>query len=125
MGTANSRSFGPWALPAAVIAFLAVAPALAQVSNPQARITAAVDDADRTTLRGNTHPLARPAFDRGTAPDDLPMNRMLLALKRSPEQDAALQTFLDAQQDRSSPAYQRWLTPDQIAQQFGPNDQDV
>jgi hypothetical protein len=32
------------------------------------------------TLRGNVHPLARPQFDQGVAPDDLPMQRMLLLL---------------------------------------------
>jgi len=30
-------------------------------------ITAAIDDSQLTTLRGNTHPLARPQFDLGTA----------------------------------------------------------
>ena len=31
-------------------------------------------------LRGNTHPLARRQFDRGRAPSNLRMNRMLLVL---------------------------------------------
>ena len=46
-------------------------------------ITQAVDEARLTTLTGNTHPLARPEFDRGTAPASLPMERMLLVLKRA------------------------------------------
>src|SRR5262245_29846632 len=41
-----------------------------------------------TVLRGNTHPMARPEFDHGLAPDSLPMDRMLLVLKRSPEKEA-------------------------------------
>ena len=89
------------------------------------RITTPVDEAVLTTLRGNTHPLARPEFDQGAAPPNLPMDRMLLVLKRSPEQESALQTLLDQQHDKSSANYHRWLTPDEFGQQFGPADQDI
>ena len=99
--------------------------AFAQATVPQSRIVQPVDENARVTLRGNTHPLAQPQFDRGTAPPDLPMERMLLVLKRSAAQEAALQKLLDDQQDRNSPSYHQWLTPDQFGQQFGPNDQDV
>ena len=91
----------------------------------QARITAPVDEAVLTRLAGNTHPLARPEFDQGAAPPDLPMDRMLLVLKRSPEQESTLQAMLDQQHDKSSANYHRWLTPDQFGQQFGPADQDI
>ncbi len=53
------------------------------------------------------------------------MNRMLLVLKRSPEQEAALLELLDDQQDKNSPVYHKWLTPDEFGRQFGPADQDV
>ena len=53
------------------------------------------------------------------------MNRMLLVLKRSPEQEHALRTLLDDQQDKASPRYHKWLTPDRIGTQFGPADQDL
>ena len=76
-------------------------------------------------LKGNIHRLARAQFDRGPAPADLPMNRMLLVLKRSPEQEAALETLLDDQQDKASNKYHRWLTPEEFGQQFGPNQQDI
>lgn len=89
------------------------------------RITQAVDNSQLTILRGNVHPLARPEFDRGAAPPDLPMQRMLLVLKRSPEQEAALQLLLDEQQDKASPNFHKWLAPEQFGQQFGPADQDV
>jgi hypothetical protein len=91
----------------------------------QPRITQPVDEANRIALKGNTHPLARPEFDRGPAPANLPLNRMLLVLSRSPEQEAALEAMLDQQQDKSSPNYHNWLTPEQFGQQFGPADQDV
>ncbi len=88
-------------------------------------ITAAIDESRLTTLKGNTHPLARPEFDLGTAPASLPMQRMLLVLKRSPEQDLALRKLLDDQQDKNSPNYHKWMSPEQFGKQFGPTDSDM
>jgi hypothetical protein len=98
---------------------------IAQQNTIQPRITQAVDEASLTVLRGNTHPLALTRYDRGAAPPSLPMQRMLLVLKRSPEQDAALVRLLDEQQDKSSPSYHKWLTPEQFGKQFGPADADI
>jgi hypothetical protein len=53
------------------------------------------------------------------------MERMLLVLKRSPEQETALARLLDEQQDKNSPNYHRWMTPEQFGQQFGPTDEDL
>src|SRR5271169_5034017 len=88
-------------------------------------ITQSVDESQLTTLKGNTHPMARPVFDLGTAPASLPMERMLLVLKRSPEQEAALRKLLDDQQDKGSPNYHKWLTPELFGKQFGPTDSDM
>jgi subtilase family serine protease len=88
-------------------------------------ITQAVDERKLTTLKGNVHPLARPQFDLGTAPASLPMQRMLLVLKRSPQQESALRKLLDDQQDKHSPNYHKWLTPEQYGKQFGPSDSDM
>ena len=62
-----------------------VQPVAAEVS-VEPRVTQAVDDAHLTTLRGNTHPLAVARFDRGAAPASMPLERMLLVLKRSRSQ---------------------------------------
>src|SRR5438445_13164127 len=99
--------------------------ASAQENNVRPLIVQAVDDSQLTTIKGNTHPLARAQFDRGVAPPDLPMQRMLLVLKRSDEQESALRKLLDDQQDRASPEYHKWLTPEQFGKQFGPADQDI
>jgi len=88
-------------------------------------ITGAIDESKLTRLKGNTHPLARPEFDLGTAPATLPMERMLLVLKRSPDQEFALRKLLDDQQDKGSPRYHKWMTPEQFGKQFGPNDTDI
>lgn len=89
------------------------------------RITTPVDESAVTTLRGNTHPLARPEFDQGAVADSQPLRRIFLLLKRSPDQESALRTLMDQQQSKSSPNYHRWLAPQQFGQQFGPADTDV
>lgn len=104
-------------------------PTAAQESHPESTvqplITSAIDEAQTTVLKGNTHPLARAEFDLGTAPASLAMERMLLVLKRSPAQETALRKMLDDQQDKSSPNYHKWLTPEQFGKQFGPTDADL
>jgi pro-kumamolisin-like protein/Big-like domain-containing protein len=92
---------------------------------PRTLIAQPIDESQLTVLKGNTHPLARPEFDLGTAPATLSMQRMLLVLKRSPEQESALKQLLDDQQDKSSPSYHKWLTPEDFGKQFGPADADI
>jgi len=90
-----------------------------------ARITTAIDDNNRIQLRGNVHPLARLAFDRGPVADAQALHRMLLLLQRSPEQESSLLHLLDDQQSKFSTNYQRWLTPDDFGKQFGVTDSDL
>ena len=99
--------------------------ALAQSAGAPPRILGRPNDDKRTVLPGNTNPLARAEFDRGSAPDDLPLNRMLLVLKRSPEQDAALEKFLEEQQDPNSANFHAWLSPEQFGEQYGANEEDI
>lgn len=118
MGIAAIRALAPFAL------FFVSSFTLAQTSSRHL-ITTPVDENQLTVLKGNTHPLARAEFDRGAAPADLPMTRMLLVLRRSDEQESALKSLIDNQQDKASPNYHKWLTPEQFGKQFGPSDQDV
>ena len=97
----------------------------AQSSAARSMITAPVDESKLTVLRGNTHPLARAQYDQGAAPANLPMDRMLLVLKRSPQQTAALETLLAQQTEKTSPNFHKWLTPQEFGQQFGASDEDV
>jgi subtilase family serine protease len=53
------------------------------------------------------------------------MDRMLLVLKRSPKQEASLSGFLTALQDKRSPSFHQWLTPDQFGEQYGPSAAEV
>jgi hypothetical protein len=101
------------------------ASSLQPASTQRPLIVQPVEESQLTVLKGNTHPLARREFDLGTAPASLPMQRMLLVLKRSPEQEHSLRTLLDYQQDKHSPSYHTWLTPEQYGKQFGPSDADI
>ena len=83
-----------------------------------ARLTQAVDEKHLVVLPGNVHPLARPEFDQGPVADAQPLKRMLLLLRRSPDQETALLQLLDDQQRKSSANYHAWLTPDQFGKQL-------
>jgi hypothetical protein len=50
---------------------------------------------------------------------------MRLVLSRSTEQQAALDQYLAELQDKSSPNYHKWLTPEQFGQLYGPADSDI
>jgi subtilase family serine protease len=53
------------------------------------------------------------------------MNRMLLVLKHSPEQETAIQQLLAEQQNQTSPNFHNWLTPQQYGAMFGPSNDDI
>ena len=116
---------GPSSLICAVLCLSFSLICLGQQPAVQPRITQAVDEASLTVLRGNVHPLALARYDRGAAPPSTAMERMLLVLRRSPEQETALARLLDEQQDKSSASYHKWLTPEQFGKQFGPADSDI
>ncbi|HEX4232630.1 MAG TPA: S53 family peptidase [Bryobacteraceae bacterium] len=99
--------------------------AAAQAEAISARVTAPIDDARRVTLAGNVSPRIRIGADQGRAPADLPMDHMLLMLKSSSAQEAALAQLLKDQQDSSSPQYHKWLKPAEFGEQFGASPQDV
>jgi hypothetical protein len=120
MGISFRRSLQVWSLLASVSVL-----SRAQQAAPRPLITRPIDEAQLVRLDGNTHPLAHAEFDLGQASPDLPMQRMLLVLKRSPQQDSALRKLLDDQQDKTSSNYHKWLTPDEFGNRFGNSDQDI
>ena len=91
---------------------LAVNSANAQVeSGLHARtlITSRIDENRLVTLHGNTRPEAKAEYDRGAVSEDFPLKHMLLQLRRSPEQEQALQQFIDELHTKGSPKYHRWV----------------
>jgi pseudomonalisin len=89
------------------------------------RITESVDDRKPLRLPNSTHARIRRALDEGRVAADLPMERAVLMLKNSPEQEADLERFLAEQQDPTSPHYHQWLTPQQFGERFGASPEDI
>ena len=77
------------------------------------------------TLHG-THPRA---VDRAAVGARLSaetqLQNMILVLQPSVEQDSALLSLLDAQQDKNSGNYHKWLTPDTFGEYFGVAPADI
>jgi hypothetical protein len=89
------------------------------------RVTEHVDETRRVTLLGNTHPLARAAYDRGLVEAGLPMDRIVMVLKRSPEQQAALDAFDERLYDPKSPDFHQWMHAEEFGKTYGPSDADI
>ncbi|HUK73868.1 MAG TPA: MBG domain-containing protein [Candidatus Bathyarchaeia archaeon] len=93
---------------------------------PTPRITQAIDLRNYVTLHGNTRPEAANAVGyRGPAEAVLPMEHMLLFLQRSPEQEQALDQYIDSLNDRNSPNFHKWLTPEELGKSYGVADEDI
>src|SRR5580698_8266046 len=82
-------------------------------------ITGPIDGSSSIILSGSKHPLAQPQFDAGPVDPATRLDRMLLVLGPTPQQEGELQAFLDAQQDKKSPNYHLWLKPEEFGQKFG------
>ena len=89
------------------------------------RVVDYVDDARPVRLAGNVHPMARPEFDMGRVDSNKLLERVVMVLKRSPEQDAALAAFNERQYDPNSPDFHHWLTAEEFGQLYGPSDADI
>lgn len=108
--------------------YLASALALAaspQASAPQRRITAAVRDDVRVHVAGGVHPLVRVSTDLGAVAAGEPVRRLVLVLRRSPQQEADLRQLLAAQQQPGAPQFHRWLAPAEFGARFGVGDADL
>jgi len=115
----------PRVLCLALVSLFTSAATLSQQFVPRPLITQPINEGQTVTLRGNTHPLAQAQYEVGPAPQNLSLQRMLLVLKRDPQRGFALHKLLDDQQDKNSPNYHKWVSPDEFGIQFGPSDQDV
>ena len=122
--SARTKSLRALAL-AALLLSIVIVRAWSQSGEAAPQIKGMIDEGQLSVLRGNTHPLARPEFDRGAAPASLPMEHMQLVLKRSAERERAFQARLAEQQNPSSGHYRSWLTASQLGDEFGPAREDL
>jgi subtilase family serine protease len=89
------------------------------------RIVDAMDEAKLVQLAGQTHPLAAPKYDEGALSDSFPMEHLFLQLRRSSEDEEALQRSIDELQDPDSEHYHQWFTADELGTKFGPAQSDI
>src|SRR3974377_2174760 len=99
---------------------------LATAQQPQQRrIVRPVDDNSFVRIAGTVHPRLANATDRGAVSPTMQLNRMMLVLPPSAQQQAELDQLLAEQQDPSSPNYHKWLTPEEFADKFGVSQADI
>lgn len=85
-----------------------------------------VDDTNLIRLERSTHPAATvSAFDRGRVADDLPLEHMLLALRRPDDMEAKLVKRIEAMHDPKSPVFHQWLTAADLGTKYGPSPEDI
>jgi len=107
---------------ASVLSFLA---ASGTQGSSKDRILYAVDSSRVAPVKGTAHPLARPQFDQGRVSPERQLSGVALTFRLSAAQHSDLQQLLREQQDRSSPNYHKWLTPEQYASRFGMTANDL
>jgi subtilase family serine protease len=89
------------------------------------RIAGPIDSSRMVVLSGQVHHNAQPQYDLGQVSGDFQLPQVTLLTSPSPAQQSALKTFLAEQQDRKSPNFHKWLTPEQYADQFGLSPADI
>ena len=92
---------------------------------PVARVSREVRNNERVALPGTAHPRARAQDDRGPVDGAVKLDRMVLLLTPSAQQQQALDELLQAQNDPASPQYRQWLTPAEFGARFGVASADV
>ena len=101
-------------------------PAVARTRIPSSnRISNRINESEVVTLSGNTHPLARPEFDEGVVSAETRLERMVLLLQPTPEQQSRLDRLSEAQQNPDSPLYHGWLSAEEYGARFGASSGDV
>jgi subtilase family serine protease len=101
-------------------------PGMAQVVAPEAPalITESVNTQKLVTLAGNVHPAVTSVNDRGEVDPSLKMH-LMLQLKRSAEQQQALDSYTEQLSNSKSPNYRKWLTGREFGEKFGLAQEDI
>src|SRR5579863_6040687 len=89
------------------------------------RISAALSGSPAVVLHGNVPRQALLQFDQGPADPGLRFGTLTLLTAPTPSQRKGLAQLIAEQQDRTSPNYHKWLTPEQWADRFGLSPTDI
>ncbi len=98
---------------------------IASAQNVGPRITSAIDESRLAMLAGGTRPEATAKNDRGPVPENFRLEHMLLQLRRSPEQEHALDQYIEQLHDSKSPNFHHWLTAQEFGERYGLAQQDL
>lgn len=109
----------------AVLTVLSLLTAASWGQRPVTRITQAVRSSERVVLQDSVHPRPASATDEGALDGATPIHGITIVFRPSAQQQAALQTLLNEQQDPHSSNYHHWLTPEQFAARFGMSQTDL
>jgi subtilase family serine protease len=91
----------------------------------QDRILSSIESQRRVQLPAGIPRKALPQSDQGPVHPSFQLNYMTLLTTPSATQQNALDQLLAQQQDRRSPLYHHWLTPEQFADRFGLSTGDI
>lgn len=89
------------------------------------RISGPIDSSRTIALAKSLHPKAQPRYDQGPVERSFKLGYMTMLLAPSASQQQALNLLLAQQQDRTSPNYHKWLTPQQFGERFGLSQNDL
>jgi subtilase family serine protease len=89
------------------------------------RITGSVTASQLVQLSARVPMKAQPQFDQGPVDPSLKLSYMTLLTVPTASQQKAIDHLLAQQQDRRSPLYHQWLTPEQYADRFGLSLNDI
>jgi subtilase family serine protease len=84
-----------------------------------------IDESEVQTLAGNTRPEATTQNDAGAVPASLTLDHILLVMRRSANQEQALQKSIDQLHDPKSASFHKWFTAAAFGQQYGLAQQDI
>jgi SAM-dependent methyltransferase len=104
------------------IAALAFAFTFNHVSDAEAKrvlITQKIQESNLVALTGNTRPDANKKNDRGAVADDLPLDHLMLQLRRPNELETALEQYIGQLHDPKSQNFHKWLTAAQVGATYG------
>lgn len=107
------------------VSVFCAASAFVSAQQAASRLPDVIDEQNLVTLKGNIPLQVRTQSDQGEVQGALPMQRMILVLKRTDAQEKSLKATIKNLHDPASAAYHKWLTPTAFGKQYGPSDADV
>ncbi len=88
-------------------------------------ITQSVNEKNLVTLPGSTRLEVQTAKDLGPVFDDLQLEHIYLLMNRPSDRQQGIDDLMNQLHDENSPLYHKWLTTSQIAERFGPAEEDI